>query len=199
MKQLAPRQIAVGVVILGLVGALYLAAQPPLSVVQTKNCQINLKQIGMATIQYVRDYDEQFPIAARWANDLKPYAKNWYVIGSRAQNPDEAFDRMFRCPTTGSFYAYNRHLETVSIGMITDTSRVPLAIEVNVGNPQINFNGVGQDWPASPIHEEEGARGNHVVFADGHVELTKNKPIFRPFATPTPKSPKIKPAQTAKP
>lgn len=52
-------------VVAGLGGALYLAAQPRLRAVQTKNCEINLKQIGLAMMQYERDYDEHYPNSDR--------------------------------------------------------------------------------------------------------------------------------------
>ena len=105
MKQIAPRHIALGIMLCGFGVALYLVAQPRLRAVQTKSCQINLKQIGLAMLQYNRDYDEKYPLAANWADSLKPYA-----IGSRKPNSDEAFEKMFHCPTSGSFYAYNRPL-----------------------------------------------------------------------------------------
>lgn len=181
MKQFAPRYAALGVVITGLGVALYLAAQPRLRAVQTKNCEINLKQIGNAMMQYSRDYDEKFPIATRWADDLKPY------VASTQNAKTHGIAHLFHCPTTGSFFSYNRQLQTATIEQIKSLTRVPLAIEVAAGQVKTNLNGTGELWPTMPIHETAGAHGNHVLFVDGHVELTTNKPKFRSFPpTPTP-------------
>ena len=53
-----PRQVAVGIVWCGLAGVIYWAAQPLRRAGQMSACQSNLKQIGLGTMQYVRDYDE---------------------------------------------------------------------------------------------------------------------------------------------
>ena len=189
MKQLALRHIALGVVLCGLGGALYLAAQPLLPSVQTKNCQSNLKMIGIAMIQYVRDYDEHYPRAENWADAVKPYAGGSQPnLVSKAENEARYF-----CPKTGNFYVYNRNLSSLSytlpIGAIT-----PLAYETGANQKRQNFSDSGQLWPASPIHQNHSIWGNHVVFADRHIELLEKKPAFRSFspvpkptATPTPR------------
>jgi prepilin-type N-terminal cleavage/methylation domain-containing protein/prepilin-type processing-associated H-X9-DG protein len=61
------------------------------------SCMSNLKQLGLATLQYVQDYDETYPLAAQrrangdmwretWATVQQPYIKNLLV---------------FRCPSDG--------------------------------------------------------------------------------------------------
>jgi prepilin-type N-terminal cleavage/methylation domain-containing protein/prepilin-type processing-associated H-X9-DG protein len=47
------------------------------------SCQSNLKQLGLAMMQYVQDYDERFPLLTfgsgtytRWPWALQPYSKN---------------------------------------------------------------------------------------------------------------------------
>lgn len=195
MKQFAPRYAALGVIIVVGAGVMfYEAAQRQLRAVQTKNCQINLKIIGLAMLQYNRDYDEKYPLAERWADSLKPYA-----VGTSKPNREEAFAKMFHCPTTGSFYSYNRNLETVTMEQVVPFERETLVIEVVTGQTKPNLSGGGELWPSSPIHETAGTRGNHVLFADGHVELTTSKPAFRSFMTPTSRPTEIKPARTAKP
>jgi len=54
-------------------------------------CMSNLKQIGLAIIQYTQDFDEKYPIAnmgsgLQWYNVLQPYVKSYQV---------------FTCPTAG--------------------------------------------------------------------------------------------------
>jgi prepilin-type N-terminal cleavage/methylation domain-containing protein/prepilin-type processing-associated H-X9-DG protein len=51
-------------------------------------CQSNLKQIGLAIMQYVQDYDEKYPISnlyypatgGRWYQLLQPYARSTQVF-----------------------------------------------------------------------------------------------------------------------
>ena len=50
-------------------------------------CQSNLKQLGMAAMQYAQDYDETYPSVYRrmpdlywWGDMLQPYIKNYQVL-----------------------------------------------------------------------------------------------------------------------
>ena len=65
------------------------------------SCLSNLKQIGLAVMQYNTDYDGLFPFSTRanpsgsWAHMLQPYIRNWQII---------------RCPSNPTWthgYAYN--------------------------------------------------------------------------------------------
>ena len=145
-------------------------------------------------MQYVRDYDEHYPKSDNWMNALGPYARGF---GPNRES-DASIEALYRCPTTGSFYVYNRSLAGISYVRANDVA-TPWVYEAASGQNQRNFSDSGELWPAEPIHQRSPIWGNHVLFGDAHVRLTNIKPIFRPFATPTPKSPKIKPAQTAKP
>ena len=169
------------VIITGFGGAVYLMAQSQKRAVQTKNCQINLKQIGLAMLQYSRDYDEHYPPTANWAQTLSPYLPHSTIYAQGA-----ALQQTYRCPTTGNFYAYNRNLQTLTMGQILPLEGEPLVIEVAAGQTKQNLSGAGELWPLSPIHETADTRGNNVLFADGHTELRQNKPTFRKFA-PLPK------------
>lgn len=194
MKKFAPRHIAVGVVLCGLGLALYVAAQPRLRAVQTKSCEVNLKRISLSMLQYVRDYDEHYPKSDNWMDALGPYARGF---GANRES-DAAVEARFRCPTTGSFYVYNRNLARISY-VRADDPQTPWIYEAAPGQNRRNFSDSGQTWPREPIHQRSPIWGNHVLFGDAYVRLTKIKPNFRSFATPASKSPKIKPAQTAKP
>jgi prepilin-type N-terminal cleavage/methylation domain-containing protein/prepilin-type processing-associated H-X9-DG protein len=67
------------------------------------SCQSNLKQIGLAFMQYVQDYDERYPPGAGsgnpgtgWANQIEPYGKSLKIL---------------RCPSdpykgVGNFFPY---------------------------------------------------------------------------------------------
>lgn len=62
-------------------------------------CMSNLKQVGLAVMQYVQDYDECFPPAVVWTDDmsavlttgpdsLQPYMKSWAMWSCPSQSGD---------------------------------------------------------------------------------------------------------------
>ena len=175
MKQLEPRQIAVGVVILGLAGLIYLASRPLKRSGQMGSCQSNLKQIGLGMMQYVRDYDEQFPRAQNWMEELRPY-----MVGYSTPIQSTNFQRLFRCPATQNYYALNVYYDRISAMQDKSSSSAPLAFDFVGG--RLNQADDGANWPIPPIHANLQRSGNNVLFGDGHVELRQNKPPFRPFA-----------------
>lgn len=178
-----PRHVAVGVVLCGLAGVVYMAAQPLKRSAQTSSCQVNLKQIANSMGQYVRDYDEKFPLADNWMDALIPYARGF------GGNPESvaSVKARFACPTTGSFYAYNSLIEKQSVTKISLSA--PWLFEVSAGAGKTNLSDDGSLWPTSPIHQTRETRGSNAYFAvysaPARVELLQAKPDFRPFAKPT--------------
>ena len=182
-----PRQIAVGVVIIGLSGLIYGASIPLKRSGKTWNCQANLKQIGLGMMQYTRDYDEHYPRAKDWATVLRPYS-----VGRSNRGDDSAFEAIFRCPATDGFYALNVYYTQISMAQDLSPRTAPLIFDFP--NGVLNQSDDGAGWPNPPIHTTLQTTGNNVLFGDAHVELRGNKPVFRPFAplpkpaaTPTPK------------
>ena len=175
-----PRQVAVGVVILGVAGLIYGASIPLKRSGKTWNCQSNLKQIELGMMQYVRDYDEQFPRAKDWADALRPYTV-------RASNSRESaeFQLRMRCPTTDSYYALNVYYAQISMAQDSSPRTSPLVFDIR--NGILNQSDNGANWPVSPVHTTLQTTGNNVLFGDGHVELRQNKPAFRTFALYKPK------------
>ena len=82
-----PRRILAGLGLATVAALVYLA--PIFARVRDNahkgSCQSNLKQIGLALMQYTQDYDEQLPLVAvgsvdyGWANSLQPYLKSTLV------------------------------------------------------------------------------------------------------------------------
>jgi prepilin-type N-terminal cleavage/methylation domain-containing protein len=81
-------------------------------------CQSNLKQVGLAFIQYAQDYDERLPLGnhinpspylgAGWASNLLPYAKSSQIFAC----PSDSTRRV--SPNVAISYAYNIGLVRVS-------------------------------------------------------------------------------------
>lgn len=181
-----PRQFAVLIILAGFSVALYLAIQPRRRAEQTRNCQTNLKLIGLGMMQYVRDYDEKYPVAARWADDLVPYSINH-------NSPARTYENLFRCPTSASYYAFNGFYTQLSMTADETPATSPLAYDVSAGHNAPNLSGSGSLWPISPVHEFGPKRGNNVLFADAHVKMVSAKPGFGPIRPTQTTEPKGKP------
>ena len=108
-------------------------------------CRENRKQLGVALMQYVQDYDNTFPPANRWEAALKPYLKT-----------------TLRCPavkTVGS-YGMNKALSGRKLDDVDEFTKTVAIFETDALGP--SFTGGAADV-ATQRH------GGHpgVIFADG--------------------------------
>jgi hypothetical protein len=141
-------------------------------------CQSNMKQMGLATMQYNRDYDELHPLANRWSQILYPYCKT---------------DAIFHCPAAIGFgYSMNAHLDGLNMSRVDNYAETPLYFDSSILKQFQHDTGVS--WPREPRHPQ----GIDVVFDDGHVKFLKTKPLFRSFMLRLPK-PKLKSQLKPKP
>ena len=157
MRYLVSRRFEMGLIVVGLGVACYFASRPVLEGKWKSSCQSNLKQIGLATFQYTRDYDEQWMLAPNWKAALKPY-------GLRGSS-----DVIF-CPKSARDYAYNINFSASYMEVIDKPDNIALYYEPA---NDVNADG-GNNWATSGIHGE----GSNVCFADGHVKWLSTKPTF---------------------
>lgn len=113
----------------------------------------NLKQIGLATMMYVQDYDEKYPpmVAARSVNQISPSFRNTITAATTVQSrllPYIKDTRFFLQPVTQRPYLPNYKLSKVPMANVKDPSHILLFYE---------------DAP-----DAEGMR--NVAYADGHAE-----------------------------
>ncbi len=158
MKYLISRRFEMGVLVLGLGLAFYFVARPLKESSWKGYCQTNLKQIGLATMQYARDYDEGWMIAANWKEGLAPYGK---------------FQRnapTYSCPKTAKDYAYNINVSASYMEAVSKAADLALFYEPSNGVNADN----GKNWASNGVHGD----GSNVGFADGHVKWLRAKPAF---------------------
>jgi hypothetical protein len=162
-----PRRLeifVVGVVIIGLWFVVAFAVTRARNIKRGEWCQSNLKQVGLAMMQYVRDYDEMFPLARNWSESLYPYSRS---------------KTLFTCPAAPQHgYSLNQTIAAVALSRVTEYEITPLVFESSVLKPFQNDR--GKSWLREPRHPQ----GVGLVYTDGHFEWRKTPPPF----------PKIKPA-----
>jgi len=107
------------------------------------SCMSNLKQIGLALLMYIEDYNERFPApGANWEEVLYPYCKN---------------SDIFLCPSDRNglpSYQLNPSLRGVVLGQILEPARTVAVFE-------------SDDLKTVTWRHQNGA---HFCFVDGHVK-----------------------------
>lgn len=144
-------------------------------------CQSNLKQIGLGVMQYVRDYDEKYPLAMTngaefgWAGLLQPYLKapSLFHCPKNAQivstNP---------APPGYTDYFYNARLSTQNIANVDFPNRTLLfgegvSSDARSAKTQLPPNWVKQSKSPARLHfraKSATINGANYTFADGHVK-----------------------------
>ncbi len=131
------------------------------------SCQSNLKQIGLAWLQYAQDHDERLP-PGHWATAISPYL--------RGAKPDD----VFYCPETPytsgtSDYFWNRRFSGKQQILI---SRPETLILLGDGQDNAPLDATLGSLPKTWRRDENSPAWRHLgtanyAFADGHVKSLK--------------------------
>jgi len=144
--------LVAAVIVLSLVGIAWKPFQQAREKVRQLECLSNLHQIGLGVVQYCQDYDERMPLAYNWADAVDPYIRN---VG------------LYQCPSRKNLkigYAYNRHLNGISMEQISQPTETVCLFESNLGGS--NPSDYGESWIEGGVH----LGGNFVSFVDGHTK-----------------------------
>jgi prepilin-type N-terminal cleavage/methylation domain-containing protein/prepilin-type processing-associated H-X9-DG protein len=162
------------------------------------SCQSNMKQIGLAAMQYVQDYDEKYPLAqfgtgsgnASWAQVVQPYVKSTQLFKcpSNTVNVSMAGDStLIAIPAS---YAANMRIfspeatdQPVSMATVTATAQKIMVAEStrefrNIAWPDWI---VGADTQFRDRHWAGHLRTANYLFADGHVKSLRPTSTARNF------------------
>ncbi|HEX8466048.1 MAG TPA: DUF1559 domain-containing protein [Abditibacterium sp.] len=154
-------------------------------------CQSNLKQLGLAVIQYTQDFDERFPLGLvvddtgnhQTALDLvQPYLKSTQVATCPSDNPDHpGLDMGLPGALPVSYTVNDKICNTdalfggappATLAEIQQSAKMPLLWDAYVGGID-NSHGYPQpDIQVAKRHFE----GANVLFVDSHVKWMKQKP-----------------------
>ena len=166
------------------------------------SCQSNLKQIGLAVIQYAQDYDESMisynagvGSGAGWVSLVQPYVKSYQVYQCPSEETDYtsasnitdygyniAFG-IYPAPPTAPIYPQT------NLAAITQPTRTVLACDfitrnsANWSNGNVNSAGAGLTAISTGLARfgpGVGTRhleGQNFLFTDGHVKWQKGREL----------------------
>ena len=165
---------------------------------RTSSCSSNLKQIGLAFIQYSQDYDESYPIAGAaitwddpsgklsWMQQIHPYTKS---------------QQIYKCPTdtysNGGVDSKYSYFMSGRAAYISANNAAAATREMSIQNPSLfvtagdadtsvfaiddadkddysnNLMGFGSNSGVS-YDSRRHLSGQNILFADGHVKKIVN-------------------------
>ena len=132
---------------------------------QMTTSESNLKQIGLAFIQYVQDNDQKLPDADKWVDEIYPYLKTESVFRDPSAPAGEKWS-----------YAFNRNLSGRKVADLASPATTVILFESTMGAK--NASDTGESVPHPGRHNG----GADYAFADGHVNWlrdgTKPAPSF---------------------
>ena len=145
------------------------------------SCQSNLKQMGLGVFQYVRDYDEQYPLIATsgqsygWADAIQPYIKSTQIY-----HCPKNVEVVSKNPTARGYtdYFYNARLSDLNQGRVNLAAQTVMFGEGTSSDARYAKLQLPQKWidePTSPArlhyqHKSATINGANYAFADGHVK-----------------------------
>ena len=116
-------------------------------------CASNLKQIGLAIIEYVADHNETMPDSDKWVDEIMPYAKS---------------EALFRDPSAPAgekwSYAFNKNLSGIKLADLASPATMVILFESTLGTK--NASDTGESVPHPGRHNG----GTDYAFSDGHVK-----------------------------
>ena len=144
------------------------------------SCQSGLKQIAIGVMQYVRDYDEKYPLVATktadygWAGILQPYLRSFSIFhcpeNSQIVSPNPAAKGY-------TDYFYNARLSNLNQAAVEFPAKTVLLGEGTSSDARYAKKRLPPEWlkPKSParLHFERKSAtvgGANYAFSDGHVK-----------------------------
>ena len=124
---------------------------------QKASSESNLKQIGLAIIEYVADHNETMPDSDKWVDEIMPYVRSKAPFHDPSAPAGQAYS-----------YAYNRALSHKSLAQFDSPATTIMLFESAKGVK--NASDTGQSVPRPGRHQG----GTDYAFADGHVKWFKD-------------------------
>jgi prepilin-type N-terminal cleavage/methylation domain-containing protein/prepilin-type processing-associated H-X9-DG protein len=149
------------------------------------SCQSNLKQIGIAMMQYVQDYDERFMVAEHdetpvytWFQPLQPYIKSTQVFVCPSMPEGGA------TPAPRTDYLINGLMSHGISSASIQNSAEQIAVAERADKMDVfDYHSWPEDGHAPEwdhIGQKRHFDGSNYAFADGHVKWLRFEATLRP-------------------
>jgi prepilin-type N-terminal cleavage/methylation domain-containing protein/prepilin-type processing-associated H-X9-DG protein len=159
------------------------------------SCLSNVKQVGLAQLQYIQDYDEMTPVHRCGSytpptlvcthEAILPYCKNVQIFRCPSRrgdgagaNTDLLHSGNARTPGEGVWYWDNMDMDNRSIGSINTPSQ-KVMIGDSDGRGYAGWNAVGDTYRyyfSSRVQDPHN-EGLNVCFYDGHAKWTRKNEL----------------------
>lgn len=150
------------------------------------SCSSNLKQIGLAAMSYLQDYDEcmvhySLTGTGSWTNALAPYIKNTqlYICPSL---PNQALGYGY------NYYYLGNGGTAISVGMVVSPAETVSFADNAKDDNDANVSYSHINPPAQPTYtwvsrpSPRHNEGCNIVFVDGHVKwMKRSMPFYPPY------------------
>jgi prepilin-type N-terminal cleavage/methylation domain-containing protein/prepilin-type processing-associated H-X9-DG protein len=154
------------------------------------SCESNIKQITLGVMQYVEDYDEQYPYLnwgvnphnGSWETTLDPYIKSQQIWICPSASPSLATNGNWDSYDPPSDYAWNEDACANNQNIAADGHPANTYLIMDKGNsmcftPWYDWQGRAQNsWNGGEIPGVHSG-GKNVGFADGHVKFMTSSSI----------------------
>jgi len=147
------------------------------------SCQSNLKQMGVAVLQYVQDYDETFPTSVLGQLGIQyPGSAGYRGVFTHGIQPYIKSAQIYRCPShsgTELSYGYNEYIYDVgrNWSSLASVSNAVAGVASVAVISESSYPGIVNDWDGTDGMNRfrstwsNAHNGCNVCFADGHVKL----------------------------
>lgn len=159
--------LVLGVIMVAVLGAVLMPVfSQAREKARTTSCQSNLKQLSLAMLMYVQDYDEKYPPKGVWSGGTMPYVKNYMVyLCSKGHLLSPTVYLGTPPPPTPTHYGFNSALPGLTLQKIISPASTIALFETKGPNE-----GGASDVAQPGRHQG----GNNFGFVDGHVRWFKD-------------------------
>ncbi len=151
------------------------------------SCQSNEKQIGIAVMQYLQDYDEKYPVQNEaatppylWFTPLQPYIKSTQVF--RCPSCSDAAHNSNSTTTPSDYVANGFFARGYAQAQFQSVAEQIMATERADGATDIDYHPWDPAEFQSHIAITRHLDGANYLFADGHVKWLKWERTLSPIA-----------------
>jgi prepilin-type N-terminal cleavage/methylation domain-containing protein len=136
------------------------------------SCQSNLKQLGLAFIQYTQDFDERLPVGnwtesspyfgTGWGANIMPYVKGAQIFACPSATKNVA------APNATISYAFNKSIpRTEAVGNVSTINNKPLSAYQGASRIVLLFETRNGTWNPSDPLEVASPAGNGQFLSGG--------------------------------